>query len=135
MGTLVKINLYGVWKQGYGVGGYGAIFPDYRGHVLGAFSSHLEMPSSVDAEVMAVIKAIQLAWVRDWNHIWLEVDSSRLLDFLHFEWHNCLYPLCQISACSLFSHISGRYSSCQCIGEFWYYFGLGLVGVGSSFHL
>ena len=55
------------------MGGYGAIFRDYRGHVPGAFLSNLEMPSSVAEEVMAVTKVIQLVWVRDWNHIWLEV--------------------------------------------------------------
>lgn len=40
------------------MGGYGAIFRDYRGHVVGAFSYNLEMPSSVATEVMAVIKVI-----------------------------------------------------------------------------
>ncbi|PRQ42972.1 putative protein kinase [Rosa chinensis] len=50
---------------------------------VGAFSSSLDIPSSIAAEVMVVIKAIKLAWVRDWKHIWLEVDSSLILNFLH----------------------------------------------------
>lgn len=108
------------------------------------FHLNLEMPSSVAEEVMAVIKVIQLVWVRDWNHIWLEVNSSCILDFLyspslvpwsfHFEWHNCMFVPSLSYKCSLFSHISGRYSSCQCIVEFWYYFGLGLMGLGYSFY-
>ncbi|PRQ16504.1 putative ribonuclease H-like domain-containing protein [Rosa chinensis] len=50
---------------------------------------------------MAVIKAIELAWVWDWKHVWLEVDSSLVLTFLRsphmvpwqlrVEWGNCLH--------------------------------------------
>ncbi|XP_050378184.1 protein FAR1-RELATED SEQUENCE 5-like [Argentina anserina] len=39
-----------------------SVYRDYRGTVLGAFSSTFDIPSSVDAEVMVVIKAIELAW-------------------------------------------------------------------------
>ncbi|XP_024156133.1 uncharacterized protein LOC112164125 [Rosa chinensis] len=78
----VKINSNGSWKHEEGVGGCGAIFQDYKGQFLGAFASNLEIPSSIAAEIMAVIKAIELAWVRDWKHIWLEVDSSLVLDYI-----------------------------------------------------
>ncbi|XP_004297973.1 PREDICTED: putative ribonuclease H protein At1g65750-like [Fragaria vesca subsp. vesca] len=78
----VKINSDGAWKHAEGVGGFGAVFRDFKGHVLGAFSSNIDIPSSVAAEVMAIIVAIELAWVRDWKHIWLEVDSSLVLDYL-----------------------------------------------------
>ena len=44
---------------------YRGVFRDYKCEVLGAFSSNLDIPSSVIAEVMAIIKAIELAWVRD----------------------------------------------------------------------
>ncbi|KAL6123654.1 hypothetical protein ACLB2K_076173 [Fragaria x ananassa] len=57
----VKINSDGSWKHEEGVGGYGAIFRDYKGHFLGAFPSNLEIPSSISAEIMAVIKTIELA--------------------------------------------------------------------------
>lgn len=29
---------------------------------------------------MIVIKAIELDWIQNWKHIWLEVDSSLVLD-------------------------------------------------------
>ncbi|KAL6182579.1 hypothetical protein ACLB2K_043998 [Fragaria x ananassa] len=103
----VKINSDGSWKHGEGVGGYGAIFRDYKGHFLGAFASNLEIPSSISAEIMAVIKAIELAWVRDWKHIWLEVDSSLVLDYirrpslvpwpLRVRWLNCLYRISKMN--------------------------------------
>ncbi|KAL6133340.1 hypothetical protein ACLB2K_065577 [Fragaria x ananassa] len=78
----VKINSDGAWKHVEGVGGFGAIFHDFKCHVLGAFSSNIDILSSVAADVMAIIVAIELAWVRDWKHIWLEVDSSLVLDYL-----------------------------------------------------
>ncbi|XP_062014448.1 uncharacterized protein LOC133730976 [Rosa rugosa] len=78
----VKINTDGAWKMNSPSAGYGGVFRDYKGEVLGAFSSSLDIPSSVAAKVMVVIKAIELAWVRDWKHVWLEVDSSLVLTFL-----------------------------------------------------
>ncbi|KAK9931811.1 hypothetical protein M0R45_019074 [Rubus argutus] len=109
----VKINSDGTWKHDAGVGGYGAVFRDHRGYFLGAFASSLDIPSSVAAEVMAVIKAIELAWVRDWKHIWIEVDSSIVLHYLLFpslvpwnlrvRWMNCIHTISQMSFRS--SHI------------------------------
>nr|XP_011459708.1 PREDICTED: uncharacterized protein LOC105350053 [Fragaria vesca subsp. vesca] len=56
---------------------------------------------------MAIIKAIELAWVRDWKHIWLEVDSSLVLDYirrpslvpwpLRVRWLNCLYRISKMN--------------------------------------
>ncbi|KAL6208654.1 hypothetical protein ACLB2K_019601 [Fragaria x ananassa] len=93
--------------------GYGGVFRDYSGKVLGVFCSNLDIPSSVAAEVMDVIKAIELAWVREWKHIWLEVDSELVLSFLRsptlvpwqlsVEWNNCLYRISQMNFHS--SHI------------------------------
>ncbi|PRQ28207.1 putative ribonuclease H-like domain, acyl-CoA desaturase [Rosa chinensis] len=98
-----KVNTNGAWKRGEDRSGYGGVFRDYRGEVVGAFSSSLDIPSSITAEVMAVIKAIELAWVRDWKHIWLEVDSSLILNFLHspqmvpwqlqVAWKNCVHHI------------------------------------------
>ncbi|KAL6126962.1 hypothetical protein ACLB2K_075007 [Fragaria x ananassa] len=109
----VKINSDGAWKHAEGVGGFGAVFRDFKGHVLGAFSSNIDIPSSVAAEVMAVIVAIELAWVRDWKHIWLEVDSSLVLDYLRSPllvpwnlrvcWLNCLRCISEMTFRS--SHI------------------------------
>lgn len=65
----IKINSDGAWKYDSGRGGYGTVFRDYRGHVLGAFDSNLGIFISVAEEVMTIIKADELAWVRDWKHI------------------------------------------------------------------
>ena len=99
----IKINSDGAWKHEEGIGGFGAVFRDYKGHFVGAFASNIDIPSSVAAEVMAVITAIELAWVRDWKHVWLEIDSSTVLDYirtpslvpwqLRVRWLNCLYRI------------------------------------------
>lgn len=47
--------------QNEGVGSYGTIFRDYKGYFLGVFASNLDIPSSVVAEVIVVIKAVELA--------------------------------------------------------------------------
>ncbi|XP_062028531.1 uncharacterized protein LOC133744441 [Rosa rugosa] len=78
----IKINTDGAWQSVSRRAGFGGVFRDFHGSFLGAFASNLDIPSSVDAEVMAVIQAIELAWVREWKHIWLEVDSTLVLNFL-----------------------------------------------------
>lgn len=98
-----KVNTDGAWKRGEDHLSYGGVFRNFQGEVVGAFSSSLDIPSSIAAEVMAVIKAIELAWIRDWKHIWLEVDSSLVLNFLisphmvswqlQVSWKNCIYRI------------------------------------------
>ncbi|KAL6187407.1 hypothetical protein ACLB2K_038806 [Fragaria x ananassa] len=78
----IKVNTDGAWQKTTRKSGYGGIFRDFHGSFLGVFVSNLEIPNSVDAEVMAVIQAIELTWVRDWKHIWLKVDSTIVLNFL-----------------------------------------------------
>ncbi|XP_004309472.1 PREDICTED: putative ribonuclease H protein At1g65750-like [Fragaria vesca subsp. vesca] len=109
----IKVNTDGAWQKTTGKSGYGGIFRDFHGSFLGAFASNLEILNSVDAEVMAVIQAIELAWVRDWEHIWLEVDSIIVLNFLQdphlvpwrlrVGWGNFLHRISQMNFRS--SHI------------------------------
>ncbi|KAL6126194.1 hypothetical protein ACLB2K_074245 [Fragaria x ananassa] len=99
----VKVNTDGVWRKGLGVSGYGGVFKNHQGRFIGAFSSSLDIPSSVAAKIMTVIKAIELAWISDWKYVWLEVDSQIVLDLLrspmsaplqlHVLWKNCLYRI------------------------------------------
>ena len=58
------------------------------------------VPSAIDAEVLAVIEALQVAWVRRQTHVWLETDSTLVVHYfksphlvpwrLHIAWKNCL---------------------------------------------
>ena len=102
----VKINTDGACQHVSGRAGYGGVFRDFHGSFMGAFASNLDIPSSIDAEIMAVIQAIELAWVREWKHIWLEVDSTLVLNFLRaphlvpwrfrVAWYNCLHRISQM---------------------------------------
>ncbi|KAK9281165.1 hypothetical protein L1049_004059 [Liquidambar formosana] len=50
--------------------------------IHGAFSDTLGISSSEFAELMAVIRAIDLAWQKGWHSLWLECDSSLVLSYL-----------------------------------------------------
>ncbi|CAL9010028.1 unnamed protein product [Prunus brigantina] len=101
----VKVNIDGSCKAS-GTG-FGGVFRNSEGKVLGAFASNQDQPSSTAAEVLAFLEAIRVAWVRDWKHLWLETDSSLVVQFfsstsysipwsLRTEWRNCLWRIKQM---------------------------------------
>lgn len=52
------------WKKNLPRVGYTSVFRDYKGEVLvGAFSSNLDILSSIAIEEMTVVKTMELAWV------------------------------------------------------------------------
>lgn len=53
----MKINTDGAWPRDSNRAGYAGVS---QGSFLGAFAYDLTIPSSVDAEVMAVMKVIEL---------------------------------------------------------------------------
>ena len=63
----VKLNIDGAWNSGSGYTDYGGLFRNSKSLFFGAFCSNLKIPSSVGAELIVVIKAIELALVQDWN--------------------------------------------------------------------
>ncbi|CAL2257679.1 unnamed protein product [Prunus armeniaca] len=77
----VKIKIDGAHKRDSGKAGSGGVFRNYQGHVLGAFSANLDVPNAVHTEVLAVIKAIELAWLHAWHNIWIETDSLLVTKF------------------------------------------------------
>ncbi|KAI5343611.1 hypothetical protein L3X38_011487 [Prunus dulcis] len=103
----VKINTDGAHISESSKAGSGGVFHDYQGHVLGAFSANLDVPSAVHAEVLAVIKAIELAWLHAWHNVWIETDSLLVTKFfsslhlvpwlLRVDWQNWLHRLQHMS--------------------------------------
>ncbi|PRQ38043.1 putative ribonuclease H-like domain, reverse transcriptase zinc-binding domain-containing protein [Rosa chinensis] len=95
----LKVNTDGTFR-GSNMAGFGGIFRDAEGNFVGAFAARAEVPSAIDAEILAVIEAIQVAWVRRWTHIWLETDSTLVLTYfknpnlipwrLRTRWFNCV---------------------------------------------
>ncbi|KAM1096101.1 hypothetical protein ACFX2J_013609 [Malus domestica] len=97
----IKVNVDGSFKF-TGRTGYGGVFLDSHGIALGAFALSTNFCSSIAAEVLAVITAIRVAYVREWHHIWLETDSTMVIHYLNspsyivqwylcVDWSNCLW--------------------------------------------
>nr|XP_004309966.2 PREDICTED: uncharacterized protein LOC101295881 [Fragaria vesca subsp. vesca] len=87
-----------VWKSAKD--GFGGIFRDHLGQVLCCFSGNLGIATALEAELQAVIHAIQMASQRGWRSLWIESDSTLVIHFLSSfqvdvpwrfttEWFNC----------------------------------------------
>jgi ribonuclease HI len=74
---------------------------------LGAFAFNAAVPSAIEAEVLAIIEAVRVAWVKRWTHVWLETDSAIVIKYfnspnlipwrLRVNWLNCLHLASQLS--------------------------------------
>jgi len=77
----------------------GGIFCDFRGTFLGCFASNIGRLSVFEAELMGLIIAMESAASNSWDRLWLECDSSSVVDAfknhslipvrLRNRWHNC----------------------------------------------
>ncbi|XP_019435167.1 PREDICTED: uncharacterized protein LOC109341679 [Lupinus angustifolius] len=76
----VKINSDGAAKGSPGHAGGGAIFRGTFGSCLGCFASYFNIQDSLYPEVLAAILAIQIASSKDWLLVWLECDSSSVVE-------------------------------------------------------
>lgn len=61
--------------------GFGGLFRYSQGPFLGGFAFKVNVPSAIDVEVLAVIEAVRVAWIRRWTHIWLETDSMLVVHY------------------------------------------------------
>ena len=78
----VKVNTDGVALGSPSVGGCGGVFRNCRSFVKGCFAAPLGSVFTFEAELLAVSMAINYAWINDWRHIWLESDSSYVVQLL-----------------------------------------------------
>lgn len=89
--------------QDPGLSAYG-IFRDSKAVILGCFSYSIGISYSFYAELMAAMIAIELAWEKGWRRLWLEYDSTLVLQAFNSsnlvpwkfrnKWLNCL-SLCK----------------------------------------
>lgn len=61
---------------------YGGIFRNTRGFVKGCFSSKLGNGFALEAELFAAMKAISIAFEKDWRYLWIESDSMYIVSLL-----------------------------------------------------
>ncbi|KAI9156864.1 hypothetical protein LWI28_013336 [Acer negundo] len=87
-----------------GVGGCGGIFQNYRTFVKGCFAIPLGQVFAVEAELLTTFLTINFAWKYGWHRIWLESDSSYMVQLLsshsemvpwrvHQAWQRCIFQI------------------------------------------
>ncbi|KAK2652371.1 hypothetical protein Ddye_012227 [Dipteronia dyeriana] len=77
-----KVNIDGAALNSQGAGGCGDIFRNCRAFVKGCFAVPLDHVFAFEAELLAASIAINFSWQNGWHRIWLESDSSYVVQFL-----------------------------------------------------
>lgn len=78
----------------------GGIFKDRSGAVLGCFAEYYGITDSFQAEISAAMSAINMAHNKGWHRLWLECNSTLVIQAfslpdlvpwrLRTQWKNCL---------------------------------------------
>ena len=76
----IKVNTDGSSLGAPGPSGCGGIFRTYRGFVKGCFSVALDDGFAFEAELHAFIIAIEKAVEFNWNNLWIESDSTMVIN-------------------------------------------------------
>ena len=106
--SCIKINTDGAARGSPGLAGFGGIFRDHLGRVLGCFAGNLGLATALEAELQAVIHAIQIATCKGWTSLWIESDSALVIHFLSSikvnvpwrfvtDWFNCRASLASMN--------------------------------------
>ncbi|KAK2381212.1 hypothetical protein QL285_068838 [Trifolium repens] len=72
----LKCNVDGAAKGNPGLAGCGGVFRDHRAEFVYGFAEPLGNSSSIQAELFAVIFAIDVAFRMQWYNLWIETDSA-----------------------------------------------------------
>ncbi|KAL6218963.1 hypothetical protein ACLB2K_012170 [Fragaria x ananassa] len=75
----LKLNTDGFSKGNPGLAGCGGVFRDSFGRFIGGYCQGLGAQTAFFAELMAVILGVEFAFLFGWHHIWLESDSTTIL--------------------------------------------------------
>ncbi|KAK3193274.1 hypothetical protein Dsin_024584 [Dipteronia sinensis] len=78
----IKVNTDGSALGSPGVGGCGGIFRTCRSFVRACFAVPLGQVFAFEAELLTASLAINYAWNLGWHRIWLESDSSYVMQLL-----------------------------------------------------
>ncbi|KAL5715177.1 hypothetical protein ACHQM5_017038 [Ranunculus cassubicifolius] len=77
-----KANVDGAAHGQPGLAACGGIFRTHRGYIHGCYAMPLGVQNSMYAELMGVIRAIEIAVVMNWFPLWIESDSEVLVQKL-----------------------------------------------------
>lgn len=97
------MNVDGASQGTPGLSTCGGILCDFQGVFLRVFALYIGLSTAFRAELQATMKAIELATLHNWNDIWLETDSTLVLNAfqdqsvipwdLRNHWDNCILML------------------------------------------
>jgi hypothetical protein len=71
-----KCNTDGASLGSTGVSSCGGIFRDHAANFLSCFAEPLSISSSYQAELSGAMRAIKIAYQKNWMNLWLETDST-----------------------------------------------------------
>ncbi|KAL6188353.1 hypothetical protein ACLB2K_039746 [Fragaria x ananassa] len=97
----IKLNTDGLAKGNPGLAACEGVFRDYQGHFIGGFTTPIGHHNAFFSELLAVIIGIELAFQLGWQHVWLECDSTSVVECfskssfvppwqLRTLWYNCV---------------------------------------------
>jgi len=72
----LKCNTNGTSFGNPGTSACGGIFRDFEGNCKGCFAEFLGLSTSYQAELLRVIRAIEITYDNNWTNLWIESDSS-----------------------------------------------------------
>ena len=75
-----KANTDGLAFGSPGRAAIGGIFRNYRGFSKGAFSKFIGIHNAFEAELLAFMQAIEIAWEKNWRKLWVEMDSKAVVN-------------------------------------------------------
>ncbi|KAK3220867.1 hypothetical protein Dsin_014837 [Dipteronia sinensis] len=78
----IKVNTDGAALSSLGVGGCRGVFRNCRAFMNGCFVVPLGQVFAFEAEILATSMAVNFAWQNGWHRIWLESDSSYVVQLL-----------------------------------------------------
>ncbi|KAL6123817.1 hypothetical protein ACLB2K_076334 [Fragaria x ananassa] len=76
----IKLNTDGLAKGNPELAACGGVFRDYQSHFIGRFSTPIGHHNAFFSELLAVIIGIELTFQLGWQHVWLECDSTSVVE-------------------------------------------------------
>jgi ribonuclease HI len=104
----IKCNTDGVSNGNPGIASCGGIFRDHNANFVYAFAEPLGRETAFFAELCGALKAIELAFEKNWVNLWLETDSTLVVAAfknpnnpvawpLRNRWKNAMFMLSQMN--------------------------------------
>jgi ribonuclease HI len=114
VGNWIKCNIDGASNGNPGLSSCGGIFRDNEANFIYAFAEPLGTSTSYVAELCGAMRALEIAFQKHWQHLWIETDSMLVVEAfknpnkpvawqLSNRWKNAMFMFKQLNC--VVSHI------------------------------